>query len=196
MSHEIKGRAIDKISIRFYNDHEVRAVWNEEASKWWFSVLDIVGALNQQDDYGKTHNYWKYLKAKLKKDGSELVGATTQMKPQSQVVSVTTQLKPKSALTSDNSSREMFMKVSIIPTITNRRTSTMKHRFSHFLTIYSLLRGPAVGPLYLRSTFAQDPLQNCTNERWIILRSAEFGETRNRVDVKTNRDLRYEKNEG
>ena len=31
-----------KISIRFYNDREVRAIWDEEKSKWWFSVLDIV----------------------------------------------------------------------------------------------------------------------------------------------------------
>ena len=42
-----------KISIRFYKDHEVRAVWDEEYSKWWFSVLDIVGAINEQIDYKK-----------------------------------------------------------------------------------------------------------------------------------------------
>lgn len=69
-----------KISIRFYNDHEVRAVWDEDASKWWFSVLDIVGALNQQDDYEKTRNYWKYLKTKLKKEQSQLVSVTNQLK--------------------------------------------------------------------------------------------------------------------
>ena len=46
-----------KISIRFYNDREVRAVWDEEKSKWWFSVLDIVGVLNDQDDYQKNRNY-------------------------------------------------------------------------------------------------------------------------------------------
>lgn len=69
-----------KISIRFYNDHEVRAVWSEEADKWYFSVLDIIGAINVQDDYAKTRNYWKYLKAKLKKEGNELVSVTTQLK--------------------------------------------------------------------------------------------------------------------
>lgn len=57
-----------KISIRFFNDYEVRAVWDEENNKWWFSVLDIVGVLNEQDDYNKIRNYWKYLKAKLKKE--------------------------------------------------------------------------------------------------------------------------------
>jgi cell filamentation protein len=69
-----------KISIRFFNDREVRAVWDEENAKWWFSVLDIVAVLTDQDDYIKTRNYWKYLKAKLKKENSQVVSATTQLK--------------------------------------------------------------------------------------------------------------------
>ncbi len=69
-----------KISIRFFNDREVRAVWDQQNAKWWFSVLDIVTLLTDQDDYAKTRNYWKYLKAKLKKENSELVSATTQLK--------------------------------------------------------------------------------------------------------------------
>lgn len=69
-----------KISIRFFNDREVRAVWDEENNKWWFSVLDIVAVLTDQDDYNKTRNYWKYLKAKLKKEGNELGSVTTQLK--------------------------------------------------------------------------------------------------------------------
>jgi len=69
-----------KISIRFFDDREVRAVWDEQNAKWWFSVLDIVALLTNQDDYAKTRNYWKYLKAKLKKENSELVSATTQLK--------------------------------------------------------------------------------------------------------------------
>lgn len=71
---------MSKISIRFYNDHEVRAVWDEEHSKWWFSVLDVIGAINAQDDYQKTRNYWKYLKTKLKKEKNEVVSATNQLK--------------------------------------------------------------------------------------------------------------------
>jgi len=69
-----------KISIRFYKDHKVRAVWSEEQNKWFFSVLDIIGAINEQDDYQKNRNYWKYLKAKLRKEQSEVVSATTQLK--------------------------------------------------------------------------------------------------------------------
>ncbi len=69
-----------KISIRFFGDREVRAVWDEENTKWWFSVLDIVGVLNEENDYTKTRNYWKYLKTKLKKENSELVSDTNQLK--------------------------------------------------------------------------------------------------------------------
>ena len=69
-----------KISIRFFNDREVRALWDDQNAKWWFSVLDIVAVLTDQDDYAKTRNYWKYLKAKLKKENSQLVSATTQLK--------------------------------------------------------------------------------------------------------------------
>ncbi len=69
-----------KISIRFYKDYKVRAVWDEEHNQWWFSVLDVVGAINEQDDHEKNRNYWKYLKAKLKKEQSEVVSDTTQLK--------------------------------------------------------------------------------------------------------------------
>ena len=71
---------MSKISIRFFNDREVRAVWDEENAKWWFSVLDVVGVLNEQNDYEKNRNYWKYLKAKLKKEGNQLGSVTTQFK--------------------------------------------------------------------------------------------------------------------
>ena len=71
---------MSKISIRFFNDREVRAIWGETDSKWWFSVLDIVGVLNAQDDYTKNRNYWKYLKNKLKNEGSEVVSVTNQLK--------------------------------------------------------------------------------------------------------------------
>ncbi|NDV59510.1 protein adenylyltransferase Fic [Bacteroides sp. 519] len=70
----------NKISIRFFNDHEVRAIWDDENSKWWFSVLDIVAVLTGQDDYSKTRNYWKYLKNKLRKEKNELVSGTNQLK--------------------------------------------------------------------------------------------------------------------
>lgn len=69
-----------KKSIRFFNDREVRAVWDEEHAKWWFSATDIVRAINNEDDYTKSRNYWKYLKGKLQKAGFQLVSATNQFK--------------------------------------------------------------------------------------------------------------------
>ena len=69
-----------KVSIRFFNNREVRAVWDDENNKWWFSVVDIIAVLNEQDDHSKNRNYWKYLKNKLSKDNPELVSATNQLK--------------------------------------------------------------------------------------------------------------------
>lgn len=71
---------MSKVSIRFYKDREVRAVWDDENNKWWFSVIDVVGVLNEQNDYQKNRNYWKYLSAKLKRQGRELGSSTTQLK--------------------------------------------------------------------------------------------------------------------
>jgi cell filamentation protein len=70
----------EKISIRFFDDREVRAVWDDEHAKWWFSVLDIIAVLTNQDDYTKTRNYWKYLKTKIKKEGVQLGSNTNQLK--------------------------------------------------------------------------------------------------------------------
>jgi cell filamentation protein len=70
----------DKISIRFFDDKEVRAIWDDKNSKWWFSVVDIVGVLRGVDDYQKNRNYWKYLKAKLKRENNQLGSKTTQFK--------------------------------------------------------------------------------------------------------------------
>lgn len=69
-----------KISIRFYNDREVRAVWEEENSKWWFSAIDIIRAINEETDYVKSGNYWCWLKKKLTADGIQLVSVTHDFK--------------------------------------------------------------------------------------------------------------------
>jgi len=71
---------MSKISVRFFDDQEVRAVWDEANAKWWFSVLDITGVLREESDYQKNRNYWKYLKAKLNKENPQLVSAANQLK--------------------------------------------------------------------------------------------------------------------
>ena len=77
---EIKQEAIEKskqekISIRFFDDREVRAVWDDETSQWLFSVLDIVAVLRNVSDYQKTKNYWKYLRGEFKKKGNDLANS-------------------------------------------------------------------------------------------------------------------------
>ena len=70
----------NKKSIRFYNNHEVRAIWSDEESKWYFSATDVVRAINDEPDYVKAGNYWRWLKKKLKADGVQLVSDTHDFK--------------------------------------------------------------------------------------------------------------------
>lgn len=69
-----------KNKIQLFEKQQVRTAWDEEAEKWWMSVLDIIAILTDQPDYTKVRNYWKWLKGKLKAEGSELVSGTNQLK--------------------------------------------------------------------------------------------------------------------
>lgn len=66
--------------IKLFESQQVRAEWDAEAEKWWFSVLDIIALLTDQPDYKKVRNYWKWLKNKLISEGSQLVSVTNQLK--------------------------------------------------------------------------------------------------------------------
>ena len=67
----------NKISFRFYKDYKVRAVWDEEGAKWWFSVVDIVAAITESPNPRK---YWSVLKTRLKKTDAELTTRCSQLK--------------------------------------------------------------------------------------------------------------------
>jgi len=69
-----------KISIRFFDDREVRALWDEQNAKWWFSVVDVVSILNHEADYIKAGNYWRWLKRKLLKENIQFVSGTHRLK--------------------------------------------------------------------------------------------------------------------
>ena len=71
---------MSKISTRFFNDRKVRAVWDEENSKWWFSAIDIIRAINNEEDYVKAGNYWRWLKKKFSSEGVQLVSITHDFK--------------------------------------------------------------------------------------------------------------------
>ena len=66
-------------SIKLFEDKNVRVAWNENEENWYFSVVDVVGILTD-NDYQKSRNYWKWLKNKLNQEGSELVSNTNQLK--------------------------------------------------------------------------------------------------------------------
>jgi BRO family, N-terminal domain len=66
--------------IKLFESQQVRAEWDAEAEKWWFSVLDIIAVLTDQPDYKKVRNYWKWLKNKLIAESSQLVSVTNQLK--------------------------------------------------------------------------------------------------------------------
>ncbi|MDR0967646.1 MAG: hypothetical protein LBL75_02320 [Rickettsiales bacterium] len=67
-------------SIKLFEDKNIRTLWDDIAEKWYFSVHDVIAILTEQPDYKRVRNYWKWLRNKLKKEGSELGSNTTHLK--------------------------------------------------------------------------------------------------------------------
>ena len=67
-------------SIKLFEAKQVRSLWNEDQEKWYISIVDVVGILT---DSPNPNNYWKVLKNRLKKEGSQLVTKCNQLKMQS-----------------------------------------------------------------------------------------------------------------
>lgn len=67
----------EKISIRFFNDREVRAAWDDANTRWLFSVVDVIAILTESKN---PRNYWKVMKHRLTKEGNELVTKCNQLK--------------------------------------------------------------------------------------------------------------------
>ena len=68
--------------LKLFEDKKIRAKWDDEQEKWYFSVVDIVAALTE-NDYQAGRKYWSVLKTRLKKEGSELTTNCSQLKMQS-----------------------------------------------------------------------------------------------------------------
>ncbi|KAF0238533.1 MAG: prophage [Prolixibacteraceae bacterium] len=64
-------------AIKLFEQKQVRSVWNDEEEKWYFSVVDVIEVLSETD---RPRKYWSDLKAKLKKEGSELSEKIGQLK--------------------------------------------------------------------------------------------------------------------
>ena len=63
-----------------FEQHQIRRIYDEPTETWWFSVVDIVQVLLQQPDHQAARNYWKVLKNRLAKEGSQLVTSCNQLK--------------------------------------------------------------------------------------------------------------------
>lgn len=55
-------------AIKLFEQKQVRSFWDEDKEKWYFSIVDVIGVLT---DSVNANNYWKVLKSRLKKEGSE-----------------------------------------------------------------------------------------------------------------------------
>ncbi len=67
-------------AIKLFEDKKVRTLWDADQEKWYISIVDVVGILT---DSPNPNNYWKVLKNRLKKEGSQLVTNCNQLKMQS-----------------------------------------------------------------------------------------------------------------
>lgn len=67
----------NKTAIKLFEQKQVRSIWNEKEAKWYFSIVDVVGVLT---DSPNPNNYWKVLKHRLNKEGSQLVTNCNQLK--------------------------------------------------------------------------------------------------------------------
>ncbi len=67
-------------ALAVFENYRIRRVYGQEAEKWCFSVVDVLAALIQQPDYQAARNYWKVLKNRLKKEGSESVTNCNRLK--------------------------------------------------------------------------------------------------------------------
>ena len=69
-----------KNQLAIFENYQIRRVYDESNETWYFSVVDIIQALTEQPDYQAARNYWKVLKNRLKKEGSESVAKCNRLK--------------------------------------------------------------------------------------------------------------------
>ncbi len=69
-----------KIRLAIFDGKKIRRKWDEKQDKWLFSVVDIIQTLISQPDFQSARNYWKVLKSRLKKEGSEVVTNCNRLK--------------------------------------------------------------------------------------------------------------------
>lgn len=68
-------------NIKLFESKKIRSQWDAEQEKWFFSIIDVIEVLT---DSPRPRKYWSDLKAKLKKEGSQLSDIIGQLKLQSE----------------------------------------------------------------------------------------------------------------
>ena len=76
-------KELENNGIQLFEDQKIRVAWDAEREEWYFSIVDVVAILTDQPDYDHARNYWKVLKNRLSKEGSQLVTACNQLKMRS-----------------------------------------------------------------------------------------------------------------
>jgi len=67
-------------AIKIFEDKKVRTLWDGENELWYFSIVDVIAVLTDQNDYQGARNYWKVLKHRLLKEGNETVTTCNRLK--------------------------------------------------------------------------------------------------------------------
>ncbi len=67
-------------AVQLFEDKKVRTIWDSEEELWYFSIVDVVRVLTDQQDFQSARNYWKVLKHRLLKEGNETVTNCNRLK--------------------------------------------------------------------------------------------------------------------
>jgi len=65
---------------KLFEEKQVRAVWDEDVEKWWFSIVDVIGILTEQPTHDRARKYWSVMKTRLKREGAEPTTICSQLR--------------------------------------------------------------------------------------------------------------------
>ena len=66
--------------LQLFEEQRIRTAWNEEKEEWYFSIVDVVGALTESSDFDTARKYWNKTKQRMVEEGNELVTNCHQLK--------------------------------------------------------------------------------------------------------------------
>lgn len=58
-------------SLQLFEDQAIRTAWDEENEEWYFSIVDVIGILTEQETTRSASTYWAVLKKRLKAEGAD-----------------------------------------------------------------------------------------------------------------------------